>query len=213
MLFRGQGFQFLESCFSGKTQCSFSQIDHSIESKVKSDKTYSIILWRGPNQEVTKALFVEFDADRVKDQTRGLWLDSANQLGEEPQYPIVGVSFYTGDSVSLLTGSADGQRLIQMPISHLEPFLSNLKNGDSEMSLGDESLSNQNIINLAGPACHRELEGLNAESFAMSVRKVAAFLFKNRKRIRIYDMEIEEEDDDEGDTLGNSGLSDPNTSY
>ena len=81
------------------------------------------------------------------------------------------------------------------------------------MSLGDESLSNQNIINLAGPACHRELEGLNAESFAMSVRKVAAFLFKNRKRIRIYDMEIEEEDDDEGDTLGNSGLSDPNTSY
>ena len=80
------------------------------------------------------------------------------------------------------------------------------------------------------------MEGLNAESFAMSVRKVAAFLFKNRKRIRIYDMEIEEEvnfdcfdiwfpfrlftkyfaylqDDDEGDTLGNSGLSDPNTSY
>ena len=59
-------FNFLSLVFSGKTQCSFSQIDHSIESKVKSDKTYSIILWRGPNQEVTKALFVEFDADRVK---------------------------------------------------------------------------------------------------------------------------------------------------
>ena len=53
-------------CFLGKTQCSFSQIEQSIESKVKSDKTYSIILWSGPNQEVTKALFIEFDADRVK---------------------------------------------------------------------------------------------------------------------------------------------------
>lgn len=43
---------------------------------------------------------------------------------------------------------------------------------------------------------------------------MAAFLFKNKKRIRIYDMEIEEEDDDEGDTLGNSGFSSElNTSF
>ena len=63
-------------------------------------------------------------------------------------------------------------------------------------------------------ACHRELETLNADTFAVSgPRKVAAFLFKNRKRIRIYDMEIEEEDEDE-DTFANSGLSsDLNTSY
>ena len=56
----------ISAFFKGKTQCSFSQIEHSIESKVKSDKTYSIILWSGPNREVTKALFIEFDADRVK---------------------------------------------------------------------------------------------------------------------------------------------------
>ena len=65
-------------------------------------------------------------------------------------------------------------------------------------------------------ACQRELELLNSETFAVSgPRKVVAFLFKNRKRIRIYDMEIEEEDDDENDTLGNSGLSSSelNTSY
>ena len=64
-------------------------------------------------------------------------------------------------------------------------------------------------------ACHRELEGLNADEFSVSgPRKLAAFLFKNKKRVRIYDMEIEEEDDDEGDTLGNSGFSSElNTSF
>jgi len=42
--------------------------------------------------------------------------------------------------------------------------------------------------------------------------KVAAFLFRNRRRIRIYDMEAEEEDLDD-DTLGTSGMSsDLNTS-
>ena len=43
--------------------------------------------------------------------------------------------------------------------------------------------------------------------FAVSgPRKVIAFLFKNRKRIRIYDM-VDEEEEDEDDTLGNSGIS------
>lgn len=64
-----------------------------------------------------------------------------------------------------------------------------------------------NLLNFT-QACHRELEGLNSEMFAVSgPRKVVAFLFKNRKRIRIYDMEIEEEDDEENDTMGNSGFS------
>ena len=34
--------------------------------------------------------------------------------------------------------------------------------------------------------------------------QVAALLFRNRRRIRIYDMEVEDDDDDEDDTLGTS---------
>ena len=34
--------------------------------------------------------------------------------------------------------------------------------------------------------------------------QVAALLFRNRRRIRIYDMEVEDDDDEEDDTLGTS---------
>ena len=37
-------------------------------------------------------------------------------------------------------------------------------------------------------------------------RKVAALLFRNRRRIRIYDMEVEDDDEDD-DTLGTSAVS------
>ena len=45
-------------------------------------------------------------------------------------------------------------------------------------------------------------------------KTIVLFLFENQKRIRIYDM-VEEEEDNEDDTLGNSGISssDLNTSY
>ena len=48
-------------------------------------------------------------------------------------------------------------------------------------------------------------------------RKVSSVLYQNRKRVKIFDMEVEDDDDDddddEYDTLGTSGLSsDMNTS-
>ena len=63
------------------------------------------------------------------------------------------------------------------------------------------------IKSLSFQSCHRDLELLIACQFAVSgPRKVAAFLFRNKRRIRIYDMEAEEEDPDE-ETLGTFGLS------
>ena len=56
-------------------------------------------------------------------------------------------------------------------------------------------------------------QGMSAGMFAVSgPRKISVFLFKNKKRIRIYDMEVEEEEED--DTLQSSGFSnaDLNTS-
>ena len=64
-----------------------------------------------------------------------------------------------------------------------------------------------NQFSLLQQSCHRDLEHLLANQFAVSgPRKVAAFLFRNKRRIRIYDMEAEEEDP-EDETLGTSGIS------
>ena len=109
-------------------------------------------------------------------------------------------------------------RLIQLPISPMEQFMSNINLSQlntTDLNLDITHLKTLSIFSIAGPACHRQLEGLSSDTFAVSgPRKVVAFLFKNRKRIRIYDM-VEEEEDDEDDTLGNSGISssDLNTSY
>jgi hypothetical protein len=56
-------------------------------------------------------------------------------------------------------------------------------------------------------SCHRELENMAACKAAVSgPRKVSALLFRNRRRIRIYDMEVED-DEEEDDTLGTSAVS------
>lgn len=65
-------------------------------------------------------------------------------------------------------------------------------------------------------ASFRELERILAVQFAVSgLRKVAVFLFRNKRRVRIYDMEVDDEDGDddedeaeeENETLGTSELS------
>lgn len=128
-------------------------------------------------------------------------------------YSIVTQSFYTHDVVSVLLASeSTPRRLIQLPISQMEPYMANLTT--STINLQDAHiLPQQSIFSLASAASHhRELEGLNAELFSLSgPRKVVAFLFKNKKKVRIYDMEIEEEEEEDNDIVGNS--SELNTSY
>ena len=148
-----------------KPRCSFSQIEYAADDTSKADKTYGMILWSGveseqQEQQQTRSLYFEFDAAQqqqsANDHLKALWLEPG-QIDKTP-YQIVGVSFYTAEAISILTSSPDGQRLIQLPISHLEPFLSGLGLADSRnISLGSSCLSTQSIMNIAGPVstCHK----------------------------------------------------------
>ena len=52
--------------------------------------------------------------------------------------------------------------------------------GPMELSDVMGTLKAVSVFEIAGPACHRELDRISAVQFAVSVRKVAAFLFANR---------------------------------
>jgi len=143
---------------------------------------------------------------------------------------LVDCKFYTNEILSLLvsedrssssataesqqqqlsnTSSQQQQSLIQLSLADLQTYLkevplSKLAFNNSVSSIV-KSLKTVSVLEVCGgigsTGSHRELERIHSVEFAVSVRKVAAFLFRNRKRIRIYDMDIEEEDadDDEDD--------------
>jgi len=126
---------------------------------------------------------------------------------------VVDTSFYTKELLTLLLEDSSGdQTLIQLPISSLNqyfppPCTTNNLNSLSPLSMST-TLSSIPTIHLSDiPGLRsRCMDSLSARQLAVSgPRKVSVFLFRNKKRLRIYDMEGEEEEEDE--TLESSGFS------
>jgi len=115
---------------------------------------------------------------------------------------VIDTTFYTSDLLSLLLEEEEGEvgcpTLLQLPLGSLAPLLV-----PQPPSL--ESLPCYPAKEVQG-ARSRVLDSLPASQLAVSgPKKVSVFLFKNRKKIRIYDMEGEEEEEE--DTLESSGFS------
>merc|ERR1719411_888902 len=99
---------------------------------------------------------------------------------------ILDCSFYISEVVSLLLDD-DQQTLLQLPVSAVSCHLVPLPYTTSPLPW----LPSSNVLDLGGRACCRVLDNIAANQFAVSgPRKVSVFLFKNKKRIRIYDMEV-----------------------
>ena len=159
---------------------------------------------------------------RPPSDLKGLWLTTdgsgspPGSIRNQLSMKSIDLAFYGGDTLSLLLGHVpvgDSQRLLQLPLDKMASSLVALPMfGDYTASLNyglpNYGLQSRDVFDgaLSDLSCHRELENIAAASAAISgPRKVAALLFRNRRRIRIYDMEVEDDDDDEDDTLGTSG--------
>eukprot|EP00088_Acartia_fossae_P005713 TRINITY_DN12579_c0_g1_i1.p1 TRINITY_DN12579_c0_g1~~TRINITY_DN12579_c0_g1_i1.p1 ORF type:complete len:326 (+),score=63.13 TRINITY_DN12579_c0_g1_i1:1-978(+) len=143
----------------------------------------------GVSWESGRILYWEVDT-RTGRNCRGAWL-TAN-----PNTVIVDFSFYTKETLSVLLESGSQQQiLVQVPIPE---FSSSLVQIPINSSIIPPNLPENSIIEVGGRASCRELENIRACQFAVSgPRKVSVLLFTNRKRQRIYDMEVEEEEDED----------------
>jgi len=135
--------------------------------------------------------------------TSMLWLDTADR--------VVDTSFYTKELLTLLLEDSSGaQTLVQFPLSSLtshfsSPIPSKHTTSFIPTSHNLTSIPTTQLMDLAGIR-FRCMDSLSARQLAVSgPRKVSAFLFRNKKRLRIYDMEGEEAEEDE--TLESSGFS------
>jgi len=153
-----------------------------------------------------KLLCWQTDCSLPSPSTTLIWL----QLDKK----VVDMSFYTKELLTLLledsSGSGD-QTLIQLPIAALgqyfpPPIPSHQPSLTPISTLSPLStIPNIQLAELSGLRS-RSMESLSARQIAVSgPRKVSVFLFRNKKRLRIYDMEGEEEEEDE--TLESSGFS------
>jgi len=154
-----------------------------------------------------KLLCWQTDCSLTTPTTSMLWIDSDKK--------VVDTSFYTKELLTLLLEDSNGaQTLAQLPLSSLTPFFSSSLPSQhihttplSPLSSSPHltSIPSTQLADLSGLRS-RSMDSLSARQLAVSgPRKVSVFLFRNKKRLRIYDMEGEEEEEDE--TLESSGFS------
>jgi len=120
----------------------------------------------------------------------------ATWLVPDKNTTIIHFRFYTRDVLSILLECGETQTLVQLPIPNLTSSLVTLPKSCQAIPL--DTLNCNNMIEVGGRASCRDLENIRACSFAVSgTRNLSVLLFRNQKRVRIYDMEVEEEEDDE----------------
>lgn len=164
---------------------------------------------------------------------------NAKHLNSLGKYNLADCKFYSSNTLSILLNDGyvgltgidssmnrnlceQNQRMIQFSISDAEVHFRDITLSGSSPNIitklntvHDENsvIITKSIFEISGQACHRELEKITSVKFAVSgPRNLAAFLFENKKRVRIYDMEADEasdEEDEENENMGgqSSGLS------
>jgi len=168
--------------------------------------------------KVLKAVRLTFDV-----QQQGMRMRHASSLSQSGYgggsncCQLVDANFYTADALSLLvnpveelnfsdeTDRSQNQQLVQLSVADVQVHMRELRlpalptGGAVDFADIVSGLRAISVFDIAGPACIRELERIQAVQFAVSVRKVAAFLFSSKKRVRIYDMDMDEEAEDDFD--------------
>lgn len=122
------------------------QTESSEESKV-----FGHVMWSNPSCESSKSLFLEYDPSKKSLRALGLVAGPFNNT----TFHLVSESFYTCDTMSVLVTSIEGHRLIQVPVSPIEHYMTPISISNlcatQIASLEDPKLKTMSIFSIAGP--------------------------------------------------------------
>ena len=144
----------------GNSGSIITSIEQS-ETPEVDDKIYAHILWTTANSAQNrpaeaKINFFEFEPANMVDQKsshlKGLSLTGG--IYNNSDFHLVKESFYTTDTISVLVTSIEGHRLIQLPISPMEHYMTNIDlsvHKTTDLRLDDMHLKTLSIFSIAGP--------------------------------------------------------------
>lgn len=154
-----------------------------------------------PSTNQTKAIKLEFESKPFFDER-------FSAFGE---LSFCDVQFYNDEHLSILLHNEANQRscncFVQFPLTAARSRMTVLSSENSTLLDISNKLPIVNLYELIDFQILRSLEGVDMHTISVSgSRKVAALLAKSQKRIRLYEMEVEDEDEDMDVSSQNNSL-------
>ena len=138
---------------------------------------------------------------------------SVDFLLKDTQLVVIDHQFYTEEVVSLLMAEPDSNQsfLVQMPVNLLNQHFRQIpKRIDLNSGISSTTLQLSNATNTGSESglIYRSMDNMVLMSVSGS-RKVACISFASKRRVRLFEMDVSEDDDEERDS---DRLTDNNTS-
>lgn len=154
-----------------------------------------------PSTNQTKAIKLEF-------QLKPFFDERLSAFGE---LSFCDVQFYNDDYMSILLHNEANQRscncFVQFPLTGARNRMTALPTANSTLLDITNHLPIVNLYDLIDVQILRSLDSVDMQTVSVSgSRKVAALLAKSQKRIWLYEMEVEEEDEDMDVSSQNNSL-------
>lgn len=116
---------------------------------------------------------------------------------------VLDLQFYNTDILSILLAEAtpSGEQsvpiLVQLPMKHVLPFFQRAAKQVSVYdAVSEQGLPTVDVAQFLDRLNYRRLENMKASAFAVSgARSVACVLFQSRRRVRLFEMDVEEEEE------------------
>lgn len=114
------------------------------------------------------------------------------------RHKILDMAFYDEKTISLLLVEDHKDERPVLVLMTLEAIADDTYTPiDPELGIKEDGIRLVDVAMKIDPSCYRRLDNMRARSFAVSgTRKTATVLFSSRRRVRIFLMDAEEEDED-----------------